>query len=528
MEPTVVSCLLNSPPLAARLKLLFQYGMMCHGPPNDQDSIQGGLIMALQTYGTRFPFRPRSLALILMLTAVGAVFWADNPARGDTPSATAAKRDDSQIKTLVGQLEKKMAKKSELDSEPAAVLRRCVDFLSTSSSHQTIHNFVLLINDPDFELSKTRTLCYSGESAIEYMGGWVWRDGKVIRLDESSWRIEQPGTMSPKDVVFSFSDLEKGDIVCYSVESKDDQPYLGSYLKLSDDLPVMIYSARIKTGGFSSLEFLGHNLVSKKYAKKVYQEKDGYPIDIKYTVVDIPADKKGPDQPLFYEYQPFLMVYAKAQYNDMAEAWMENGSWNMVAVFASGFRTHLQEKSTVVKAKAQQLTASLTTDAEKADALYQFVQDDIQMVCFFDDYYSLELEEILAQGKANRLGKSALMYAMCLAVDLPIDVVMGRDRQMGSIERMVPTVAQFTDYIIVLEGDPARYYVPTTKPCPAGQLPEGLKGLNALSTKPDLEEPFRDLAIEAVSRSSGNPQSGSAVFNSLLDQEDWSQWVILP
>ena len=120
--------------------------------------------------------------------------------------------------------------------------------------------------------------------------------------------------------------LEKGDVVCYSVEAKKENPYMGSYLRMSCDLPVMLCNTRIKTGGHFSLEFKGQNLVSKKYAKKVYDEKDGYPIDMKFTVVDIPADKKGEGAPLFYEYQPFLMVYPKAQYNPMGEVWMENSS----------------------------------------------------------------------------------------------------------------------------------------------------------------------------------------------------------
>ncbi len=484
--------------------------------------------MALRTGMTRFHFHPRNLITVLTLTAFLAVFLAANPAGAATPDRTAAKRDDAQIKKLVGQLEKKMEKKAGLDKEPAVVLRRCLDFDSEQKSHLAIHNFVLLINDPEFELIRTRTLCYSAEAEIEYMGGWIWRDGKVIRLDESSWRIDKTGGQSPQDVVFTFPELEKGDIVCYSVESTEDHPYTGSYLRLGGDLPVMLCNTRVKTGGHFSLEFMGHNLVRKKYAKKVYEEKDHYPIDVKFTVVDIPADKKGDDAPLFYEYQPYLMIYPKAQYNEMAGAWMETASWNMVAVYASGYRTRLQEKTAVVKARARELTADLTTDAEKADALYNFIQDDIKLVCFFDDYHSSKLEDILVRREATRFGKSALMYTMCLSLDLSVDVLLSRDRQLGSIDRTACTMNQFTDYIIVLEGDPVRYYVPTTKPCPPGELPAGLRGLNALSTQPDLKESFRELAIEASSRSSGNPESGSAIFNSLLDQEDWSEWIILP
>jgi len=493
---------------------------------------KGGIVMASRNasrnIGAQSCLRPRFLLLAVSLTAFLAVFLWGSLAGADTPDRCAAKRDDAQIEKLVGQLEKKLAKKTGLDKEPAIVLYGCREFDSTEKSHLAIHNIVLKINEPGHELARTRTLGYPSDAAIEFTGGWIWRDGEVIRLEESHWRIDKTGGHSPQDVVFSFPELEKGDVVCYSVEAEKENPYMGSYLRMSCDLPVMLCNTRIKTGGHFSLEFKGQNLVSKKYAKKVYDEKDGYPIDMKFTVVDIPADKKGEGAPLFYEYQPYLMIYAKAQYNPMGEVWMENSSWNMVAVYASGFRTQVQEKSNVVLAKAQELTADLTTDAAKADALYEFVQNDIEMVCFFDDFYSSNLENILARHKADRHGKSALMYAMCHAVDLPVDVLMSRDRQLGSIDRSACTIDQFTDFIIVLEGDPKRYYVPTTQPCPPGELPKGLRGLPALATKPDLKEPFREVTMEAMSRSSGNPQSGSAIINSLLDQQNWSEWIILP
>ena len=469
------------------------------------------------------------LITVLSLTAFLAVFLVANLVAGaDTPDRTVAKRDEVQIKKLVGQLEKKLAKKTGLDREPGVILYRCLEFESEKKSHLTSSNFVLLINDPANELIRMRTLCFAKDTAIEYTGGWIWRDRKVIRLDESSWRIDKTGGKSPQDLVFSFPELEKGDFVCYSVESKKEHPYLGSYLRLSEDLPVMLFNARVKTGGNFSPEFLGKNMVANKYAQKVYEEKDGYPIEVKFTVVDIPADKKGDDAPPFYEYQPFLMIYAKAHFNDMAGIWMELASWNMVAMRASGYRTMVQDEIPVVKGKAQELTAGLTTAADKADALYKFIQDDIKLACFFDNRYSSKPGNILSRGEGTRRGKASLMYAMALSLDLPVDVLMSRDRQLGSIDRTAYTIDQFTDFIIVLEGDSVRYYVPTTQPCPPGELPPGLKGRDALSTKSDLKEPFRELAIEAGSKSAANPANASAVFTGLLKQKDWSEWITLP
>lgn len=471
---------------------------------------------------------PRSLIFIFCLAALLAVFFCPTQTTAAKSDPTAAKRSDAQIQKLVEQLEKKLAKKASLKQGPGAILYRCFEFNSQQQAHQTIRNLVMLVNDPDSDLLRTRTLCYRESFDIGYVGGWIWRDGKVIRLEDAHWSIDNPGGQSPQDVVFNFPQLEKGDYICCSVEADAEYPFMGSNMRLSSDLPIMICNTRVRTAGYFSLEFLGHNLEPKKFAKKAYDEKDGYPIDTKFTVVDIPADRIGDGVPMFYEYQPHLLVYPKAQFNEMAGAWMETASWNYVAVIASNYRTQIQEKSSQVKARAQKLTAGLTTDAEKADALYDFVQNDIQMVCFFDDYHSSKLEDILASGKANRYGKAALMYAMCVSLDLPVDVLLSRDRQLGNIDRTACTMNQFTDFIVVLEGDVDRFYVPTTSPCPAGELPAGLKGLAALSTQPDLKDSFRELAIEASSRSASNPESSSAIFNSMLDQKDWSEWVILP
>jgi hypothetical protein len=329
-------------------------------------------------------------------------------------------------------------------------------------------------------------------------------------------------------VVFTFPNLKKGDVVCYSVEAKKQYPFMGSYLRMSCELPVMLCNTRVKTGGHFSLDFLGYHLVPKKYAQKVYEEKDGHPTDIKFTVVDIPPNKVGRDAPLFFTYQPYLMIYPTAHFDPMSGAWVEAKSWNMVAANVSEYRKTVEEKSGVAAAKAKELTAGLATDAEKADAIYDFIQNDIKMGCFFEDFYPSKLEDILARRQATRRGKSALMYAMCHSLGLPVDVLLSRDRELGLIDRTACTIDQFTDYIIVLEGEPKRYYVPTNEPGRPGELPPGLKGLNAFSAKPDLKEPFRQVAMEAMSRSSANPGSGSAILNSLLDQQDWSEWILLP
>jgi hypothetical protein len=483
--------------------------------------------MAFRGMGTESFLRPR-FYIAAVLTAFVAVFLWGSGAWADSPDRCAAKRDDAQIKKLVGQLEQKLAEKTGLDKEPAVVLYGDRHFDSTDQSHLALHNIVLKINDPGNELAHKRTFGYRDDADIEYLGGWIWRDDKVIRLEESSWHIDRTGGQSPQDVVFTFPDLKKGDVVCCSVQAKNNFPYMGSYLRMSCELPVMLCNTRVKTGGHFSLAFLGHNMVPKKNAQKVFDEKDGYPIDVKYTVVDIPPNLTGSGAPLFYEYQPYLLVYPKAQFNPMTEAWMEAKSWNLVAMYASGYQTSIQEKSAVVAGKARELTAGLATDAEKTDALYEFIQNDIKLVCFFDDFNSSKLEDILAHRQASRRGKSTLMYAMCHALGLPVDVLLSRDRQLGQIDRTACTIDQFTDYIIVLNGDIKRYYVPTTGPCQPGELPPGLKGMNAFAAKSDLKEPFRQVAIEAMSRSSGNPASSSAIFNSLLDQQDWSEWILLP
>lgn len=207
---------------------------------------------------------------------------------------------------------------------------------------------------------------------------------------------------------------------------------------------------------------------------------------------------------------------------------METTSWNMIAMFASGYRKQIEDRIPEVKAKALELTAGLETPDAKADALYRFIQDDLKLVCFFDNYRSSEFKDILARGEATRLSKSSLFYAMSLALELPVDVLFSRDRQLGKINRSACTFNQFTDIIVVLKGEPDRYYVPSTGPGVPGELPAGLRGLNAFSTKPELREPFRELAIEASSRSAGNPQNSSIVFNSMLNEQDWSEWIILP
>lgn len=253
--------------------------------------------MSIRSILTAVRFPRHHLIPALTLTAVWAVFLCPGAGAADAPDPNAAKRSDAEIQKFVGQLEAKLNKNPGLKKGPAAVLYRYFEFDTTQKSHLALRSFVMLVNDPGSDLAQTRTLNYQKNAEIEYRGGWIWRDGKVVRLEDSNWATNTTGGESPQDVTVSFPGLKKGDLVCYAVEATLPYPFNNAPLRLSGDLPVMISNTRVRTDGLVSLEFLGHNLVKKKHAKKVYEEKDGFPIDTKFTVVDIPADRTGDDAP---------------------------------------------------------------------------------------------------------------------------------------------------------------------------------------------------------------------------------------
>ena len=130
------------------------------------------------------------------------------------------------------------------------------------------------------------------------------------------------------------------------------------------------------------------------------------------------------------------------------------------------------DKSGFLKSDVAQLTAGLTTQKQKAQAIYQYVSNNIE----WDgtkDYYPDPLKKILEKKKGTSGDINVLLASMLDKAGIPVEMVLLSTRDHGFIREAYPMTRQFNYVIVQAKVDDATMLLDATeKYLPLGMLPE--------------------------------------------------------
>ncbi len=150
------------------------------------------------------------------------------------------------------------------------------------------------------------------------------------------------------------------------------------------------------------------------------------------------------------------------------------GSWqklNEILVEDEDFGKVI-DKSGFLKSDVAQITAGLTTQKEKAQAIYQYVSKNIE----WDgtkDYYPDPLKKILEKKKGTSGDINVLLASMLDKANIPVDMVLLSTRDHGFIREAYPMTRQFNYVIVQAKTDEGNILLDATeKYLPMGMLPE--------------------------------------------------------
>jgi len=459
---------------------------------------------------------PLLLLLLLGSTAHAATNW------------TVAKRDDQKIIKLVSALNKKLVSRPNLQSEPAFVLLKSEVYKVDLDSHEVFTSHIIQVNNPDLSDAATRKLSIYSNAKILFIGAWILRDGKVIRMTEEIWDVVKGDKTRRTEIIFAFPDVQHGDVLGLSIEEEYDSGWGGAYLWISETLPVMMSRTRIQTKGLLAYRIAGMNLRRDKWSKKVLEKKHDVPCDVRMTIVDIPAVPTGKYTPNAYEYMPYLMVNYRGIWDNSMRHWRFNVSWNEVAVSGASRREYLDKHCNEAVSLALSVAGNYSTPVAKADALHRYIRDEIVDVSFFEIQGKRDIKGILKSGQATRFEKGYLMYTMCRSLGLTPDLFVGRNRSFGGIDKGNPYFSQFTDAVVLLKSDGDHYYVPAEDECPPGVLPFNLRGMEVMKLELDMRDRMDDVWHEALDIGGGRWENRWLAYVDLIRKADFVRWEILP
>lgn len=439
-----------------------------------------------------------------------------------------SKRPDQKILSLNKQLKKKLKDYSHLTSEPFFVLLSDQTYLVEPGHYNHILNRLYYVSDASAVEEGSRLFIVSRNADIEEIGAWRERKGKIERLGEAAWEIVKGDEYY--EIHFAPTSLEDGDIVGFSYDAKHSWPWRGRYLWLADTIPTMMNRTRVKTDEELAYRISGYHFRRDKWAQKILSKSHGVANDVRYSLVDIPALPDGPWTPTEWEFLPYLYVSYRGFWIKELGTWVYNVSWNEVASQQLEMCQELAQKAGEISSVVHTRVGGLESDADKLDALHRFVRDEVMDVSYREVSGDDDRDIVKAVNDRQATGyeKGLILYAMCKAAGIEVELLVGRSRFAGPLDRADPTSMQLVDYVVKLEGSEPRFYAPQFGNSPAGVLPPQLQGQTLLAIPKTLPTTPRDMLEELFKDSGGNTAVVWNEYRNQINALDWAQWVQLP
>jgi hypothetical protein len=477
------------------------------------------------TNGMRLRWSPVLAAAVLWLAGAEAT----TAIAGENQNWTIARRSDAEIVQLVGKLEASLAEMPHLKDSPALVLLRSRTWDAGQERFRVHHNEIVRLADPDYRDAATREQRFLAKADLRYRAAWILRDGRVLRLPADVWKIVRGDEDQATSVYLAFPDVRAGDVLGWSVEEDCDWTWPGGYVELAGDLPVVTSQTRVRTDGTIAYKTLFEHLQHDKWSYKILATAHGAPSEISLSVVDIPARPTGRYAPTELEYLPYVEVVYRGFWLDEARRWLTNVCWNEVAIEGSGLVADLEGHLSEVAAEARAAAGPAATPREKAAAVHRHVRDDFVLVDPFLVRSRREgLAPLVASRQATRWEKGVLMFAMCRALGLDVDLLAGRGSFVSPIDKANPYLGQLAEPIVRLVDGTPIYYTPQDPRSAPGVLPPYLRGTEALELPRGVGERAKELQHDALNTTGFSMGALWDEYCRLVKLEDLTRWVPLP
>jgi transglutaminase-like putative cysteine protease len=169
-------------------------------------------------------------------------------------------------------------------------------------------------------------------------------------------------------------------------------------------------------------------------------------------------------------------------------------SWDTVCEIASYGYGEVRNNKGEAKRKARELTAGITGERAKAEAIYRFVRDEIRFDGFIGVFTgtSGRIDKVLADRRGSSAEQALVLEEMLDSAGLKPRLVWSANRLDGRIDVEAANPWWFERVLVMVELDGERVFLdPLDRDLGFGQLAPGFEGMQALlfhKTRPEVIE----------------------------------------
>lgn len=298
-------------------------------------------------------------------------------------------------------------------------------------------------------------------------------NGEVKRIElDNDDVFEEEVTDTVSKVTFTLPNLEPGAVIEYRYEMRSDNPLQVPTWSFQDGDPTVYseYNARIP----DVLDF-----VQMKRGNETFDvnesKRDRENMEHRWVATNIPALREEPYMTTVEDYRLAVRFQVRSFRNrrtgkvtNFMESWpelakdlMENDS------FGRQLGRHGD-----VKDQTERLVSGLSTNAERMQAIYNFVSSNVE----WDDRNrfipSDDLDDVLERRRGSSADINMLLCSMLQIADVEAYPVLVSTRNHGAVVPLYPFVSQFNSVIVAAKmGENYRLLDATDPDLPAGQLP---------------------------------------------------------
>ena len=282
--------------------------------------------------------------------------------------------------------------------------------------------------------------------------------------------------------------------------------YFASYLPAQHSVFSVTFPKGLKLG----FAFLG-GADTNSLIKKTVSE-DAATTTITWEAHGVPRAKTYDDAPSAAYYLPHIIVYVKQYTDPEGKEVVVLNNVNALYQYLYGLvKNNINEESPAVKTLAESLTEGLAQPAEKAAAIYKWVQRNVRYIAYEDSLggFVPRVAGIVCQRKFGDCKDMAnLLRAMCRAVGLDARVVWIGTRSLPYTFEQAPVPAVFNHMIAAVHIDGKWVMMDGTDPtADFGQVPYVLNGKEGLKEEGDhnceiIKMPVADAALNITTDSS--------------------------
>ncbi len=213
----------------------------------------------------------------------------------------------------------------------------------------------------------------------------------------------------------------------------------------------------------------------------------------------LPAVVENPGGPPFDDQAARAMMLPTFYRNGVhTQRLMSNWATSATFVYKSYYKTAGKNDGGVAK-QARALTAGLSRERERIEAVHRFVRDQVATEDSDDVFLPAgsSVEGVLAAKRGEAPEKALLLQALLRALGVKARLTWAADRANGQVDAQLANPGWFDTVLVAVEADGQRLYLDPSAPALApGQLRPGYEGTTAVVLSLDPEKDPR--ATETV------------------------------